>query len=100
MSADVISVDFAALDAASATLKDTASKFDAEQQEMVTGLKPLADIWVASGSSAGQAYQMSTNKINEYEAHMITLINEFGRRVMQARENQMAIEASNASLFG
>jgi uncharacterized protein YukE len=100
MGSDHISVNFGALDSARGSLGAMQRDFNTNQEEMATGIAPLRNVWVASGSEAARLYDESTNKINQHEAGMIQLINEFSRRVDEARSRQMAMENSIAASFG
>jgi uncharacterized protein YukE len=99
MSSDHIAVNFGALDAARDSLVKMRTDFDTNQEEMASGIKPLRDVWVASGSDAATLYDQSTNKINQHETQMIELVNDFSRRVDQACQQQIAMENSIAGTF-
>lgn len=99
MGSEHIAVDFGALDMARAALSTMAANFNTNQEEMAAGIRPLHEIWVASGSVAAAQYDASTSRINAHEAHMIGLVQEFSRRVDQARGDQLAMENSIAGSF-
>jgi uncharacterized protein YukE len=100
MGSEHIAVNFGALDSARASLTTMQRDFDTNQEEMAAGISPLRNVWVASGSDAARIYDESTNRINQHEADMILLVNEFSRRVDEARARQIAMENSIASSFG
>ncbi len=100
MGSDHIAVDFAALGVAREALVKMRSDFDTNQAEMAAGIKPLHAVWVASGSKAAAVYDQSTTRINQHEARMIELVNDFARRVDQATQNQIAMENSIAGSLG
>ncbi|MGF1647316.1 MAG: WXG100 family type VII secretion target [Kineosporiaceae bacterium] len=100
MGSEHIAVNFGALDSARASMTTMQRDFNTNQEEMASGIAPLRNVWVVSGSEAAQLYDQSTNKINQHETNMIQLINEFSRRVDEARARQIAMENSIAASFG
>lgn len=99
MGSEHIAVNFGALDAASGALRKMAADFNTNQEEMAAGIRPLHNIWVASGSAAGAQYDASTLKINLHEDHMIGLVQAFSQKVEEARSTQLAMENSLALSF-
>ena len=99
MTHDVIAVNFGALESARASLSKMVTDFNTNQEEMASGIKPLRDIWQASGSEAAGQYGNSTRRINQHEAEMVQLIHGFSGKVEQARSLQLANEKSIAGTF-
>jgi uncharacterized protein YukE len=98
--ADVINVQFAALQNAASSLSQKANALNGHIDELQTGLKPLVDTWVASGSSAGQAAQQSEHKLQAAAADIIEVINAFSRKVIEAHDTQLSLERQNTGYFG
>lgn len=99
MSADVINVQFPALQASSQSLALKAKVLDEYIQQLVQSLQPMKQTWVASGSSAGVAAQDAQTKLQQATEDIITTINQFSQKVTEAHDLQYSLEQRNTGYF-
>ena len=99
-SADVINVNFAALQTSAASLSAKANVLTQNLNELSTGVKPLKDTWTASGSSAGTAYDQAELKLTAAINDIVNTISQFSRTVSDAHDMQRNLEAKNTGYFG
>ena len=99
MSADQISVNFAALQASSASLSAKAKALTDYLDQLQQNLQPLKESWYASGSSAGTAAEQSETRLRAAAADIVNIINSFGGKVSDAHDLQYSLEQKNTSYF-
>jgi hypothetical protein len=99
MSADQISVNFAALQASSASLTAKAKALTDYLDQLQQNLQPLKQSWYASGSSAGTAAEQSETRLRAAAADIVNIINGFGGKVSDAHDLQYSLEQKNTSYF-
>lgn len=99
MSADQISVNFAALQASSASLSAKAKALTDYLDQLQQNLQPLKESWYASGSSAGTAAEQSETRLRAAAADIVNIINSFGGKVADAHDLQYSLEQKNTSYF-
>jgi len=99
-SADVINVNFGALQASSAALSARANTLTQNLGELSTGVQPLKNTWTASGSSAGEAYNQAEAKLTAAINDIVTTISQFSGTVSDAHDMQRSLEAKNTGYFG
>ncbi|MEV6343718.1 hypothetical protein [Actinoplanes sp. NPDC051851] len=99
MPAEVITVDFAALQSASDQLSVKARALESTMDTLVQSLNPVKETWYASGSSAGQAAEQSETRLRAAIADVIGVIAQFSAKVAESRENQLLIENTNTGRF-
>ena len=74
MPADVINVDFASLRAAADSLSVKAKGLEATMASLQQSLAPIKETWYASGSSAGQAAELSETRLRGAIADITAVI--------------------------
>ena len=99
MSADQISVNFAALQASSASLTAKAKALTDYLDQLQQNLQPLKQSWYASGSSAGTAAEQSETRLRAAATDIVNIINGFGGKVSDAHDLQYSLEQKNTSYF-
>jgi uncharacterized protein YukE len=97
--ADVVSVNFASLQAGAAALSAKASALNNYVEELQQNLQPMVNTWVASGSSAGQAAQASEQRLQQATNEIIQIIQQFSGKVTDAHDLQLGLENKNVSYF-
>lgn len=98
-SADVINVNFAALQASAAALSARANVLTQNLADLSAGVKPLKETWTASGSSAGTAYDQAELKLTAAINDIVNTISQFSRTVSEAHDMQRSLEAKNTGYF-
>jgi hypothetical protein len=98
-SADIISVNFAALQAAADSLALKGKDLQGNMTTLTRSLNPIKASWYASGSSAGEAAEQSETRLRAAIADIIEVVGEFSLEVEKARETQLALENLNTSYF-
>jgi cob(I)alamin adenosyltransferase len=99
MSADQISVNFAALQQGAASLTTKAKALTDYLDQLSQNLQPLKQSWYASGSSAGTAAEQSETRLRAAAADIVNIINGFGGKVSDAHDLQYSLEQKNTSYF-
>ncbi len=99
MTADQINVNFAALQASSASLSAKAKALTDYLDQLQQNLQPLKQSWYASGSSAGTAAEQSETRLRAAAADIVNIINNFGGKVAEAHDLQYSLEQKNTSYF-
>jgi Proteins of 100 residues with WXG len=99
MAADQISVNFAALQASSASLSAKAKALTDYLDQLQQNLQPLKASWYASNSSAGTAAEQSETRLRAAAADIVNIINSFGGKVSEAHDLQYSLEQRNTSYF-
>jgi Proteins of 100 residues with WXG len=99
MTADQISVNFAALQASSASLSAKAKALTDYLDQLQQNLQPLKESWYASNSSAGTAAEQSETRLRAAAADIVNIINSFGGKVSDAHDLQQSLENKNTSYF-
>jgi uncharacterized protein YukE len=97
--ADVVEVNFAALQAGSQSLNQHASQLTQHVDDLINALAPMKQTWVASGSSAGEAAQSAENKLISATNDIINTIAQFGGKVSDAHDQQYQMEQQNTASF-
>ena len=97
--ADVVEVNFAALQAGSQSLTQHASQLTGHVNDLLSALAPMKQTWVASGSVAGEAAQTAENKLIAATNDIIQTIQQFGMKVSDAHDQQYQMEQQNAATF-
>ena len=98
-SADVITVDFAALRAAADSLSTKANTLVSTMDNLQGSLAPIKATWYASGSSAGEAANQSETRLRAAIADVIDTIAKFSAKTSEAHDMQVALENKNTSMF-
>jgi uncharacterized protein YukE len=99
MSADQISVNFAALQASSASLSAKAKALTDYLDQLSANLAPLKETWYASNSSAGTAAEQCETRLRSAAADIVNIINQFGGKVSEAHDLQYSLEQKNTGYF-
>lgn len=99
MAADQISVNFAALQASSASLTAKAKALTDYLDQLQQNLQPLKESWYASNSSAGTAAEQSETRLRAAATDIVNIINSFGGKVSEAHDLQYSLEQKNTSYF-
>ncbi|WP_158888368.1 hypothetical protein [Amycolatopsis anabasis] len=97
--ADVVEVNFAALQHSSASLAAKAKALTQQLEQLQSNLQPIKATWYASGSSAGQAAEASETRLRAATAEIVGIIAQFGGKVSEAHDLQHALENKNTSYF-
>lgn len=99
MSADQISVNFAALQQSAETLSTKAQALTSYLDELLQSLQPMKNTWVESGSSAGTAADQAETKLRSATTDIVTTISQFSGKVTEAHDTQLALENQNTGYF-
>ena len=99
-SAEIINVNFAALQASAASLSTRANMLTQNLSELSTGVAPLKNTWTASGSSAGEAYNQAEVRLTAAINDIVNTISQFSSTVSDAHDMQRSLEAKNTGYFG
>ena len=99
MTADQISVDFAALQVSSQTLTAKAKALQEYLEQLHTALQPIKATWYASGSSAGQAAEQAETRLRNATNDIANIVGQFGGKVLEAHDLQLAMENQNERFF-
>ncbi|AHH99421.1 hypothetical protein GCM10010174_20600 [Kutzneria viridogrisea] len=99
MTADQISVDFAALQVSAQTLGMKAKALNEYLDQLHTNLQPIKATWYASGSSAGQAAEQAETRLRQATADIANIIAQFAGKVNEAHDLQLTLENKNARYF-
>jgi uncharacterized protein YukE len=99
MTADQISVDFAALQVSSQTLAAKAKALQEYLDQLHTALQPIKATWYASGSAAGQAAEQAETRLRNATNDIANIIGQFGGKVMEAHDLQLHLEKMNMGMF-
>jgi hypothetical protein len=98
-SADIISINFASLQAAADSLAVKGKDLQSNMSDLTKSLNPIKASWYASGSSAGEAAEQSETRLRAAIDDIIQVIGRFSLEVEKARETQLALENLNTSYF-
>ena len=99
-SADVINVNFAALQASAASLSAKANTLTQNLNDLSMGVSPLKNTWTASGSSAGEAYNQAEARLTAAITDIVNTISQFSSTVSDAHDMQRSLETKNTGYFG
>ena len=97
--ADMISIQFGALQQSADTLSQNAQTLQTTIQSLLQSLQPLYNTWVASGSSAGEAAQQAQVALTNATDDIISTIQQFSAKVTEAHDLQYQLEQRNTSFF-
>lgn len=97
--ADVVEVNFAALQHSSASLAAKAKTLTTQLEQLQANLQPIKATWYASGSSAGAAAESSETRLRQATADIVAIIAQFGGKVGEAHDLQHALENKNTGYF-
>lgn len=98
-SADRVSVQFGALEAAQVSLAEKAKTLTAHLEELAKSLQPVKETWYASGSEAGLTAEQSETRLRAAVAEIINTINKFSGKVGDAYALQRQLETTNTNYF-
>jgi uncharacterized protein YukE len=99
MTADQISVNFAALQSGAQALSMKAQALNTYLEELLQSLQPMKQTWVESGSSAGEAADQAETKLRAATSDIVQTISQFSSKVTEAHDLQYALEQQNTSYF-
>lgn len=99
-SADIINVNFGALQTSAAALSTRANVLTQNLSDLSTGVQPLKSTWTASGSSAGEAYNQAEVRLTAAINDIVNTISQFSGTVSDAHDMQRSLEAKNTGYFG
>ena len=99
MTGDQMSVDFAALQVSSQTLAAKAKALQEYLDQLHTALQPIKATWYASGSSAGQASEQAETRLRNATNDIANIVGQFGGKVLEAHDLQLALENKNTQYF-
>lgn len=99
MTADVVAVQFGALQTSADTLSQNAQTLQSYVENLIQSLQPLYQTWVESGSSAAEAAQQAQVALTNATNDIITTINQFSAKVQEAHDLQLQLENTNTSYF-
>ncbi|MDP9794065.1 uncharacterized protein YukE [Catenuloplanes nepalensis] len=99
MAADVINVEFGALDSAAQSLQTKAAALNAAMEQLQASLAPIKETWYASGSTAGAAANESETRLRAAIGDVVGVITRFSTKVSNASVLQQDLERKNAELF-
>lgn len=99
MTAEQISVDFAALQVSAQSLAAKAKALNDYLDQLHTNLQPIKSTWYASGSSAGQAAEQSETRLRNATTDIANIIGQFSGKVYEAHDLQLALENKNTQYF-
>jgi uncharacterized protein YukE len=99
MTADQISVNFAALSSSAAALQAKAKALTDYLDQLSSNLQPIKQTWYASNSSAGTACEQAETRLRSAANDITNIINQFGGKVSDAHDLQYALEQKNTSYF-
>jgi uncharacterized protein YukE len=97
--ADVVEINFAALQHSSASLAAKAKALTSQLEQLHQNLQPITATWYASGSSAGDAARQAETRLRQATADIVAIIAQFGGKVGEAHDLQQSLEKSNQGLF-
>ncbi|GAB2751267.1 hypothetical protein [Amycolatopsis magusensis] len=97
--ADMVEVNFNALQFSSASLAEKAKQLTGQLETLQQNLQPIKATWYASGSSAGQAAEASETRLRQATADIVAIIAQFGGKVGEAHDLQYALENRNTNYF-
>jgi len=99
MTADQISVQFAALQTSADALSQNAQTLQSYIDNLLQSLQPLYQTWVESGSSAAEAAQHAQVNLTNATNDIIVTITQFSAKVNEAHDLQYQLEQTNTSYF-
>jgi uncharacterized protein YukE len=99
MTAENISVNFAALQQSAATLSQNAQTLQSYIDNLLQSLQPLQATWLESGSSAAEAMNQARTRLTNATNDIINTISQFSGRVTEAHDMQLQLEQRNTSYF-
>ncbi|MGC7099843.1 WXG100 family type VII secretion target [Amycolatopsis lurida] len=97
--ADMVEVNFNALQFSSASLAEKAKQLTGQLETLQQNLQPIKATWYASGSSAGQAAEAAETRLRQATADIVAIIAQFGGKVGEAHDTQYALENRNTNYF-
>ncbi|MEQ0564801.1 hypothetical protein ABJI51_37475 [Amycolatopsis sp. NEAU-NG30] len=97
--ADVVEINFAALQHSSASLAAKAKALTSQLEQLHQNLQPITATWYASGSSAGDAARQAETRLRQATADIVAIIAQFGGKVGEAHDLQQTLENRNQGLF-
>lgn len=99
MGTEVVQVDFAKLAQAAGDL-DTLSRTLQNHLDQLRGdVKPLRDLWVASGSEAAGSWDRADHDLQNLIDGLSLYAKDFGARTQTAMETQQRGETTRSSMF-